>query len=416
MTNFVQASAGLGELDLNYHRIPGSDPTLQRVAVKGRYGTYNLPALSALHAHSIIRNVQVQPQTSISSEAWSAKTIEFKLDNSSIHTLENLVFELNVNNATGGNITFNSSFDMIDKVEFLIGSQSLTSAPIPGTAFKQNLMFLSQEEFLRHQGNIQMSTSYGAGSALSNTSSATFLTPLLFSPFEQFGRAFFLPGCRQDVRIKITLAPATVALSSGSTATIVSVKLHAFGRELSPLDYEEQMKLWSTGAIDFRYLDCINQTAFTTETASTQNSFQLNSINGLVAFITIISRVANPTGSDYITYRTLTNLEVVDNAGANMHGGNALDGTFVTSVYSDFIGLPGQYQSALKAYVLSWSTNPVQALSYGVFNGGMPMKTTHRLRYVPAAGSATSCQMDCFAWVYRRLRINKGIVELVVSS
>ena len=50
LTNWYTNSAGLGDLDLHLHRLPGSDPTLQRVAVKGRYGTYNLPMLSALHS------------------------------------------------------------------------------------------------------------------------------------------------------------------------------------------------------------------------------------------------------------------------------------------------------------------------------------------------------------------------------
>ena len=325
--------------------------------------------------------------------------------------MDKIVFQLDVTNGTGGNITFNSGFDMIEKVEFFIGSQSLTGAGIPGVTFKQNLMFLSHEDFLRLQGNLQMSTAYAAGSALADGSSATFLVPLLFCPFEQFGDSFFLPGVKQDVRVKITLAAAANALSSGSTATITGAKLHVFGRELSPHDYEEQMKMWSSHPVDFRYLDCIQQTAFASETAATQTSFVLNAVNGIVAFLTAISRVANPSGSNIITYRTLTSLEVTDGAGANMHGGNTLDGPFVRGVSSHYLGLPGQYQSALASYLLSWSQSPVQAIKYGVFNGGLPMKTNHRLRYIPAAGSATACQMDVFAWVYRRLRITKGVVE-----
>ena len=256
LTNFWANSADL-DTDLHFRRIE-DDATLRKAAVKGARGTYILPYLSALHSHAVRRVVQVSPQTAIANTAWSATTIRFKLDNDSIDTLEALAFELNVSNGTDGNITFNSVFDMIDELEIVIGSQTI--ARYKGVGLKARILqHMSQEEFLRHQGNLQISTTYGAESALADGSSATFYLPAQFLIFDQAGKSFFPPGIRQDIFINVKLAAANVALSSGSTATITGATLHLFGRELAPHDREAQMKLYSSGRVNFRFLDQAQQ-------------------------------------------------------------------------------------------------------------------------------------------------------------
>lgn len=406
LTNFWANAADL-DTDLNYRRIE-DDATLRKAAVKGARGTYILPYLSALHSHAVKRVVEVSPQTSISNTAWAATTIRFKLDNNSIDTLESFSFELNVTNATAGAITFNSVFDMIDEIEIVMGAQTI--ARYRGAGLKVRILEqVLQEEFLRHQPNLQMSTAYGEGAALAINGTATYFLPGQFLLFDQAGKSFFPPGIRQDIFFNVKLAAANVALSAGSTATITGATLHLFGRELAPHDREAQMKLYASGRVSFRFLDQVQQTiTLGSETSGTQYSQQLNAIQGLVAAVSVISRAPNPTGASVTTYRSLTQVEVTDAAGTNTNGGNALPDAFCRGPYSYEIGIPGQVQSVLNFYTIGWSQDLHSALKYGVFNGALPMKTTHRLRYIPAATNATG-QLDVFADVYKLLTIEKGI-------
>lgn len=417
LTNFMSSAQGLGDLDLHASKFrgAGADPTLQKVQVKGKYGTYHLPALSALHSHAVPRVVQVNPQTSISGVAWSAMTLEFLIDRNSLHTIDSLVFQLDVTNTTGGGtaITFNSIFDQVDSIDFFLGSQRVQS--INGLCLKTLLATMPHEQYLQWQANLQMTTAYVTGSSLADTASTTFFLPIIHSFLEQSARGFFLPALKNDLRVKITLSPANVALYSGSSARIDAAKLHLFGRELDPVDVAEQYKL-AEGIEDFRFIDFVHQPiTLGSETSGVQYSQQLNSINGLVAFLTVVNRGANPTTTTVSTYRAFTNIEVTDAAGTNMNGGNAMTDAFVRGPYANSLGLPGQIQSILNYYILSWSQSPVDCLKYGIVNGFLPMKTTHRLRYTCAATNSTG-QIDVFAGVYKRLRIKQGVVESVISS
>ncbi|MGZ7236435.1 hypothetical protein ACXWOK_09580, partial [Streptococcus pyogenes] len=61
-----------------------------------------------------------------------------------------------------------------------------------------------------------------------------------------------------------------------------------------------------------------------------------------------------------------------------------------------------------------WSPRPMEAVTFGVMNGGLPFKSTHRLRYI--AGTTGTTQLDVMAFVFKRLRIEKGVVMPVISS
>ena len=381
--------------------------------VVDRFGEiYHLKSSQMNQHHRTPQVCLVNPSTALSG-AWSAGSIDFQVPKDMIHLWTSFNLELTVTNSTGAAIKLLPTFLLFDFIDILIDGKTLMH--ITSEALYASLALYTEEQINAIAPYANMSTSFGAASGtLADGATATYYLPTdALCPFKTFG-GLFTPGLKGDVRIRAQLKPAANVFVTGSTCTINSLNLRVFGYELPVDEYNSLQDVYMNDFVDYKFLDVQLFTSVVgSETSGTNYTRQLSAINGVCPFMFAFERPANPTGASTYNLLALDDVQVLDAGGRPVLGNNPLDSNYLLSMYYAENLPDTSMMNSVNNYVISFCQSIPLTMKSGAVLGCRRFNGQWSLQYT--SQTTASNELDVIAFVFSRLRINKGNAYIIPS-
>ena len=341
---------------------------------------------------SLQEQMVLQCQTAFSGLINSSGSCDFILRRNSIHISQAATLRYSVRNDDSSNVVLPPAPLMIERVEVLSNGGSHQLQQLYGSDLMWNANLKDTPEHLTLQSNVMNTTAtLGGGSAIAPAATASYIVPLKGSIFE---RELYMP-CINDLTVRVHWNGYAEAGTLNIAITNLDCVIQA--REVSKMEQNDLKEKWQRKH-QLRFYQTVQHNISATLAASTQYSYNLSGLQGLVNNFSLYVRTLALTSStngrtirDYVS-----NFEIKDAGGSNVIGGNV-----ETSANNRYINqakwLPSTLANSHALHFWSFAESPVQDWKVGSNTGFYPFEGSETLTLTTNSSATGSCQInfDC---------------------
>ena len=321
-----------------------------------------------------------------------------------------------LNDGTSADLTAVPASLMINRIEIYFNGGSQLVQTIYGDQIFLDNNMLPQEKWAGVASVSNTGATFGIGSALADDASITYRVPFhsIMSQCE-----LFLGGLADDVIYKVYFhGGATKILEDGATVPVLSdVNIILHTRDVPPATYAQMKRKYQEGFFDHPFLEVNRLEHSATYNNSTTYSQTLSAISGLVSHMWISLRAGPLDGDAMRTFQVLSSFNLYDAGGANITGLTSIPSDLNRHIQS-MTHYPNTLQQNLAVYSWSHSASIMHAQETGANLGCYAYSGKERLD-ITTAGSGDHTNgtfvLNVWAYIYRNLRINKGLAEVSQS-
>ena len=356
---------------------------------------FNFPSYQWGNVHTNDKFITINPNVTMSG-AWGALSADYEVGKQHCDILQGATLEITIANATGGNVTFVNAPFLFQSID-VIANGGETIHTIQPEHLWLNWLWENAEAYALVQPTLNQGATFGAGSVLADGASITYRVPFREAFFAMPARGVELFALNDSLRFRVTLATASNALTSGSTATISSVILRVHGKNLTPADKARLSKVYDTTPVQYKVLLPQNYVINSgSETATVEYTRQLNGIAGLISHMVILQRSSTLSAGGLQVPIALTQYDILKPDGQSAIGA-PLPTAYARGVYA-LSYLPSTLVVNLAVYLATASNDPVSAVKNGIVSGFWDMKNDWSIRYTSSDTASHQMTIVYYAW------------------
>ena len=283
--------------------------------------------------------------------------------------ITDVTLKIQITNSTGAACTVSPAPLLINYVQILGNGGGVVVQQIQGFDLWLNTMLLDYNDWVNYSNVINTSSTWGAGTAIANGSSATYYVKLLGSVFQQCNIPLYaLSG---DIIIR-TFFQGTLAVESGTVPTMTGLSALIEFEELPRAYIAKSMEDYNRSDIthSFKYLWYTQQLFSGTFNPSQMYQNMLAGANGLCPFFSYYLQAQGASGAELRQYQNLQQFNLLDSDGNSLIGGQPVD-----SAYNRYIQNSNWFDSDIfdNLAVFNWSHTlspkdaAVSGKNYGFF-------------------------------------------------
>lgn len=356
-------------------------------------------------------NVRVQSNTTLSSILSSGGQVDNIIKAGSVYILDDISIMMSFTNSTGLSATLINSFQILDRIEFYGNNGSDLLSTIDGDKLYLNTCLYDDAEWTNRSRSGNISNVWGAGSAIANSASATYIINLKGSIFNQ--TKINMKAVKGDILVRSYFRPTSITVSAGSAVTLTDYSLILNNIVTDAYDQSIKDMLYQKYQVKLRYYD---QRRFLqsaqTLAASTTYTYVLNNISGMVSHLYFFLRASPNVAATVNTFSAISSFDILDSNNASIMNYQQTSDFNLKHEWSE--KLPGTlFPVYNNVYLVSFGLSPQQALDSGLISGYFPFDSYQQLQ-ITTGSTFTPGTYDIvvYADVVTDLDVKNGMISV----
>jgi hypothetical protein len=380
---------------------------------------FNLKAESSIGIDSWEHIVEVQPESV--QQNWlgiNNNFVDFVIKKKDIDRINSVKLRLNLNNSAGTSISILPTSFLVDRYQIIVGDRAMVDEVFSTAAFMDIITLLYGENEMVKAAEMQgfNSVTLAPTTTLAAAASATHYVDLP-SFLNQTRPHYGIWPDKATITFRVWFASTGSYYISGTAGlNITYAALQVTGKK-GPHSNDEAdsdiLAYRSQGVLDYKYLAHRTRIIkLTSKTAGQVDRIKLENVMGEVMWFTVLFRNENATGADIINFLPIRSAQIETQTSTNILGMNDIPETVIRNIQMNAWFKNCSAIHKLKAYVWSWTPDPVTCYWTGAKLGGnSQFMGDHYLAWKPDLTQTYQVDIICYAYQILRIFLN-GNVEV----